>query len=82
MSAGELPVLCALLFPLPLSVSPVIRDFAHGYYQRPGRSSWVPEAGWVRCWSAQILGWAVSEPFKSNLDVFAVQDVVLGTLSS
>lgn len=42
----------------------------------------MPEAGWVGCWSAKILGWAVSDPFKSDLDVCAVQGIVLGTLCS
>lgn len=42
----------------------------------------MPKAGWVRCWSAKILFWAVSDPLKSDLDVCAVQDTVLGALSS
>lgn len=42
----------------------------------------MPKAGWVRCWSAKILGWAVSGPFESDLDVCTVEDIVLGTLSS
>lgn len=45
---------------------------------RPCRNSTVPGAGWVRCWSAKILGWAVSDPFKSDLDVCAMQGIVLG----
>lgn len=49
---------------------------------RPCGNSWVPKAGWVRCWSAKILGWAVSGPFESDLDVCTVEDIVLGTLSS
>lgn len=42
----------------------------------------MAKAGWVRCWSAKIIAWSVSDAFKSDLDVCAVQDIVLGTLSS
>lgn len=49
VSPGEVPVFCALpfLLPLPVSVPLWPETFGHGYY---------PEAGWVRCWSAKILG--------------------------
>lgn len=77
-------VLCSVLCPFPcpsLSVPCEQRFLGMDIIQRPCRSSWVPEAGWVRCWSAKILGWAVSDPFKSDLDECAGQDIVLGTLS-
>lgn len=36
----------------------------------------------MRCWGAKILDWAMSGPFKSDLDVCGVQDFVLGARSS
>lgn len=81
VNSGEVPVICALPFVLPSS--------EQGCLSRCGRRLLVMDIipgpcrnFWVRCWSAKILAWAVSDPFKSDLDVCAVQDVVLGTRSS
>lgn len=80
VNPGEVPVFCP--FSQGGFLSPDVpcgqRLLGMDIIPRPCRNSRVPGAGWVRCWSAKILGWAVSDPFKSDLDVCAMQGIVLG----